>query len=100
MENRGRRLSLKGEPIQVEADGTMADEEIDYLQRHLNYLFPDLDATKLVKAHTSKILAYNNWLTKHCIQHTSVSKSASVMMQNGVHHGGLKTNQCFCQIRL
>ena len=66
VENRFRRLSLKGEPVQVMAP--VRHDEIDLLTRHLNLLFPDLDVSKLVKIHTSKNQIYQTWLEKHTRQ--------------------------------
>ena len=42
------------------------DQDIDIFKRHLRELFPDLDTEKLVKAQTSKCLAYTTWVEKHC----------------------------------
>ena len=64
VENRFRRLALKDEPIKV--NDPVREDEVDYLSRHLNFLFPGLDTGKLVKAHTKKVDSYNQWSEKHC----------------------------------
>ena len=66
IENRFRRLSLKDKPVEVL--DSLNPAEIDYLTRHLNFLFPELDVTKLVKKHTSKVESYITWVDKHCRQ--------------------------------
>lgn len=38
----------------------------------MNYLFPGMDTSKLVKSHTKNIDAYNVWLDKHCRQRQHV----------------------------
>ena len=62
--NRFLRLKLKDVPFQVMDPVT--DGEIDIFQRHLRELFPDLDLSKLQKAHTSKNPQYTEWIEKHC----------------------------------
>ena len=67
IETRFRRLSLKNEPMQIMQP--MPIEQIDCLKRYINYLFPEMDVTKLTKTHPREVDSYNNWLGKHCIQH-------------------------------
>lgn len=62
--NRFLRLSLKDEAFT--AIDPLNDLDIDIFKRHLRELFPDLDIEKLVKAQTSKCLAYTTWVEKHC----------------------------------
>ena len=57
-------LKLKGQPINV--DDPVSEEDINILMRHLLEMFPDLDVTKLQKAHTRKSVSYNMWKEKHC----------------------------------
>ncbi|XP_078327779.1 uncharacterized protein LOC144623250 [Crassostrea virginica] len=64
MENRFRKLALKDEPFQIMSP--MQDNEIDYLSRHIDIMFPNMDKTKLVKSHTSKVEEYMKWVEIHC----------------------------------
>ena len=66
VENRFRRLTLKDEPFQVL--DPLPDAEVDYLSRHLSFLFPGLDKDKLVKSSTMRVKAYTEWVQKHCRQ--------------------------------
>ncbi|WAR11059.1 PGBD4-like protein [Mya arenaria] len=63
---RFQRLKLKNIPFRT--IDPVESTEIDLLQRHLRELFPDLDLTKLQKAHTKKVDSYQTWLEKHCRQ--------------------------------
>lgn len=64
MENRFRKLALKDQPFQIMCP--MQENEIDYLSRHIDVMFPNMDKTKLVKSHTSKVKEYNEWVDVHC----------------------------------
>lgn len=60
------RLQLKGKPFQIQ--GPVTDDEVDLLKRHLRELFPDLDLTKLQKAHTKSGASYQKWMGEHTRQ--------------------------------
>lgn len=64
MENRFRKLALKDQTFQIMCP--MQENEIDYLSRHIDVMFPNMDKTKLVKSHTSKVKEYNEWVDVHC----------------------------------
>jgi len=66
VQTRFSRLSLKGKQFQIENPAT--DEDIDLIKRHLRELFPDLDLSKLQKAHTKSVLSYQEWLDEHTRQ--------------------------------
>ncbi|XP_052798704.1 uncharacterized protein LOC128230468 isoform X1 [Mya arenaria] len=66
VQNRFARLTLKGEKFQIE--NPVTEDEIDVIKRHLRELFPDLDITKLQKAHTRSAASYQKWLDDHARQ--------------------------------
>jgi hypothetical protein len=66
VENRFCRITLKEEPFQVL--NPLPENEIDYLTRHLSYLFPNLDKNNLVNSKTNKMQEYIDWVEKHCRQ--------------------------------
>lgn len=43
----------------------VADQEIDIMKRHIRELFPEMNISKLQKAHTKKVISYRTWLDKH-----------------------------------
>lgn len=59
-----RILTLKDEPFSC--IDSLTEEEIDIFKRHLRELFPELDLSKLVKAHTKSVRSYQTWMEQHC----------------------------------
>jgi hypothetical protein len=64
IESRFSRLKLKDEPIQV--DDPVSEDDVNKLMSQISEMFPDLDVTKLQKAHTRKSVSYNKWKKEHC----------------------------------
>ena len=64
MTQRFSRLSLKSEPIRI--FNPVETTEIDSLQRHLHFLFPSLDTSRMTKAYTSRCKEYQKYLHDHC----------------------------------
>ena len=54
IESRFSRLKLKDKPIQV--DNPVSEDDVNKLMSRISEMFPDLDVTKLQKAHTRKFL--------------------------------------------
>ena len=64
IESHFSHLKLKDKPIQV--DDPVSEDDVNKLMSRISEMFPDLDVTKLQKAHTRKSFSYNKWKEEHC----------------------------------